>query len=365
MIRNILRFDWILAVATVLLLVLSLSILYPISSSNAGTSADKDHFLRQLIFVGIGLAVFLVFSFSDYRNWKASSSYLFLLGIFGLFLVLILGKTVRGTSGWLNLGIFSVQPVEPFKLVIAVALAKYFSFNIKNIRDWKYVALSFVPVLISLIFILKQPDLGSALVVLGVWLGALVVSGVRKKHLFALLVIFLVISFSSWNFFLKDYQKERVQVLVNPFSDPLGAGYNVIQSTVAVGSGGIWGKGLGHGSQSQLNFLPEKHTDFIFAVVSEELGLGGAVFVLILLSIVMMRLFAIARGSRDNFGKIMVSCFAIMIFIQSVINIGMNVGVVPVAGIPLPLLSYGGSSLLSILIAIGISENVYRRSRST
>ncbi len=303
MIRNFFELDWILIIAVTLLLGLSLAVLYPISSSGGELNKEKDYFFRQLVFVGVGLVVFFLFALSDYRNWKVASSYLFLLGIFSLFLVLLFGKTVRGTSGWLSLGFFNVQPVEPFKIIIVVVIAKYFSRDARGIRGWKSIFLSFVPVLISLFFVLIQPDLGSALIILGVWASLLLISGMEKRQLFILLAGLIIVSLASWNFFLKDYQKERIHVLLNPSADPLGAGYNVIQSTVAVGSGGFWGKGLGHGSQSQLNFLPEKRTDFIFAVVAEELGFGGAMFVLILLVVLLLRLFAIARVSRDNLEK--------------------------------------------------------------
>ena len=189
-------------------------------------------------------------------------------------------------------------------------------------------------------------------------------SGINKKHLFILFSIGLIIALLSWSFFLKGYQKDRITTLFDPSIDPLGAGYNVLQSTVAVGSGGFWGKGLGHGSQSQLNFLPEKHTDFIFAVVAEELGFGGAVFVIVLIVIVFSRLIKIALSSRDNFGKLLVGGTASVIFVHSLINIGMNIGVMPVTGIPLPFLSYGGSSLITLMAATGMAESVYRINRN-
>jgi rod shape determining protein RodA len=358
--RNIFKIDWVLFTSVVLLLGLSLAILFPISYSGENASPDKDHFFRQIIFVGIALVIFWILSFFDYRSLKNYSALLFFLGIFLLLLVLIFGKVIRGTSGWIGFGGFHLQPVEPFKVIIAVALAKYFSVNSRTIKEPRHIFISFVPVLLSIVLILRQPDLGSALVVFAVWFGMLVIAGVKKKYLFILIIICTLVAALSWSYFLKDYQKERVMTLFNPQSDPMGSGYNVIQSTVAVGSGGIWGKGLGHGSQSQLNFLPEKHTDFIFAVVSEELGLGGATFVLALFSVIIFRLIKSAQNSRDNFGKLMASAVAIIVFVQIVINLGMNIGILPVAGIPLPLMSYGGSSLLSMLAALGIAENIYR-----
>lgn len=362
--RNFLKIDWILLSAILLLLGLSLAVLYPISYSGSNLlSADASHFFRQAIFAILGLIVFFFLSFSDYRIFRSISSGLFWVGIFLLFVVLFFGKIIRGTSGWLSFGLFNFQPVEIFKLIIATVLARYFSLNVKTIQEMRHIFISLVPVAFSVMLILIQPDLGSALVIVGAWLGVLLLAGVKKSYLGAIVLAAIVLSIFSWNFLLKNYQKERVMVLINPGSDLHGAGYNVFQSTVAVGSGGLWGKGLGHGSQSQLNFIPEKHTDFIFAVIAEELGFFGVVFVFILLMVIMTRLSTIAKESRDNFGKLLVGVIAIIFFIQIIINIGMNIGVVPVTGIPLPLLSYGGSSLVANLAMLGIAESVWRGSR--
>jgi rod shape determining protein RodA len=190
------------------------------------------------------------------------------------------------------------------------------------------------------------------------WAVMLSVSGISRKNLLVLLLAGLLISYSGW-FVLRPYQKERLVNFVNPYNDPRGSGYNVIQSMVAVGSGGVWGKGLGHGSQSQLNFLPEKHTDFIFAVIAEELGFAGATAVLLLLGILLYRIKEVARMAGDNFGYLLAVGIMIMFFSQILVNIGMNIGVMPVAGVPLPLLSYGGSSLVAVLASIGILESIY------
>lgn len=364
MLKYILRMDWVLLAAALLLLGLSLAVLYPIShSGNNFPGSETSHFFRQAVFAVLGFLLFLFFAFSDYRIFRTMSSALFLAGIFLLAGVLFFGKIVNGTSGWISVGAFNFQPVEIFKFVIAVVLAKYFSLNVKTIREPKHIFISFVPVALSVALIMIQPDLGSALVIVGAWAGILLLAGVRKSFLAGLVMAGILLSILSWNFFLKDYQKERMRVFVSPTSDPRGAGYNVFQSTVAVGSGGLWGKGLGHGSQSQLNFLPEKHTDFIFAVIAEELGFAGVIFVLTLLIVVLMRFFAIARESRDNFGKLLVGVIAVIFFTQIIINIGMNIGVVPVAGIPLPILSYGGSSLVATFAMLGIVQSVWRGSR--
>lgn len=364
MIRSLYKFDWVLFSALILLLVLSLAVLYPISYSGGKEIPDQSHFLKQTIFAVIGLAVFFVFAFFDYRSLKNYSTVLYILGFLLLLLVLLFGKVVRGTTGWLGISGVHLQPVEPFKIIAAILLAKYFSLHSRSIGDYKHILISLAPVVVSIFLVVEQPDFGSAFVIFFLWLSILVMSGVNKKHLLVLLSILLVVALLGWNFFLKGYQKDRITTLFNSSSDPLGAGYNVLQSTVAVGSGGFLGKGLGHGSQSQLDFLPEKHTDFIFAVVAEELGFGGAVFVIVLLAIVLSRLIKIALSSRDNFGKLLVGGTASVIFVHSLINIGMNIGVMPVTGIPLPFLSYGGSSLITLMAAAGMAESVCRISRN-
>jgi len=352
------KLDWLLFTSMILLVMLSLAVLYPISYD--GKNTGQDHFFRQLMYAGIGLIIFFLFSFFDYRGLKSYSVALFLFGFFLLFLVLIFGKVVRGTTGWLGFYGIHIQPAELFKMIIAIALAKYFSVHSRTIHEPKHIFISLVPLAFSLVLILMQPDLGSAIIILAIWISILLVSGVKKKHLLILFVIGLILAFVSWGYLLKDYQKDRIRTVFNPLSDPLGAGYNVIQSTVAVGSGGIWGKGLGHGSQSQLNFLPEKHTDFIFAVIAEEMGLGGALFVLILFAVILSRMISIAQNSSDNFGKLLTSSFVIVIFIQVIINVGMNIGIMPVTGVPLPFLSYGGSSLFTTMVMMGIVQSVYR-----
>jgi rod shape determining protein RodA len=223
---------------------------------------------------------------------------------------------------------------------------------------------STILLLIPLFFILKQPDIGSSVLIVGTWAVMLSVSGVSKKNLFVLFILGIMACSSTW-FVLKNYQKERIINFVNPNNDPRGSGYNVIQAMVAVGSGGLTGKGLGHGSQSHLNFLPEKHTDFIFAVIGEELGFFGAMIVLVLFGVICYRIKEISRTARDNFGYLLGVGILMMIFIQVLVNIGMNIGMMPVTGVPLPFLSYGGSSLVMMLASIGIIQSIYMRRERT
>lgn len=352
------KFDWIVVIAMFFLITLSLIVLFPISLNENSEHIFASHFFKQAVFAAVGVALYLFFLFFDYQFLKKYSTLIFLSGLILLSFVLFAGKTVRGTEGWIRLGNFNLQVVEPFKLAIVIILAKYFSLNSRTISNSTHVLITAVLIGGSVWLVLKQPDLGSALVIIAIWLGMLLVSGVKKRYL-ALIVFFGVLTIVfSWFFLFKNYQKDRITSMLNPMKDPRGSAYNLIQSTVAVGSGGIKGKGLGHGSQSQLNFLPEKHTDFIFAVVAEELGFIGSLFLISILSILVFRLIKIAQNARDNFGKLFVSGIAVIILVQSFINIGMNVGLVPITGIPLPFLSYGGSALITLMIAMGMVGNL-------
>ena len=265
---------------------------------------------------------------------------------------------MRGTTGWIGFSSFNVQPVEIVKLIMVIFLASFLSKKKNELSNLVKIVASIVLVSIPVFLVIKQPDFGSSIIIMGTWIVMLLVSGINKKSIFVLFLIFIVTATGGY-FLLKDYQKERIANFVNPQNDPQGSGYNVIQSMVAVGSGGIFGKGLGHGSQSQLNFLPEKHTDFIFAVLAEELGLLGSGIVLFLFGVILYRLKETARLARDNFGYLIVIGVMAMVLTQVFINIGMNIGLMPVTGVPLPFLSYGGSSLVSVLASLGLVQSVY------
>jgi rod shape determining protein RodA len=217
--------------------------------------------------------------------------------------------------------------------------------------------------LVPFTLVLMQPDLGSALVYLVMWLGLLLFSGIKRVYSLILVVSGILVSWGAWAFALKDYQKNRIISFLNPAADPLGSGYNVIQSKIAVGSGGLFGRGLGHGSQSQLRFLPEQHTDFIFAVLTEELGFLGGFLLLFLFLILFVRMIKAGKFSRDEFGIILAIGAVIIFTFQIFTNVGMNIGILPVTGIPLPLVSYGGSALLIFLMLIGLIESVFVRGR--
>lgn len=356
--RNFLKLDWVLGAAIALLLGVGMLALYSVSFS--GNTLMTDHFYRQLEAAAVGIFLMLAFSFFDYRVLSAYSTKLYFAMLAILFLVLIFGTTVRGTTGWIGIGNFHIQPVEATKIIMIVFLASFLSKKKTKLSETAKIAVSVLLVFIPVFLILRQPDFGSAAVIAGIWGGMLLVSEISKKNILVLFLAIAVVTGGSF-FFLKDYQKERLYNFVNPGNDPLGSGYNVAQSMVAVGSGGVFGKGLGHGPQSQLNFLPEKHTDFIFAAIAEELGLLGSLFVIFLFGVLLYKMKKTARLARDNFGCLLVVGIMIMFFLQIFINIGMNMGINPVAGVPLPLLSYGGSSLIAVLFSLGLVQSVYLR----
>jgi len=356
--RNFLKLDWLVLVCVFLLLAIGMMALYSVSTIDG--KLNLDHFNKQLISIAIGLSALFFFTFYDYRvlNYYGTKLYFGALAI--LLAVLFFGTRVRGTEGWIGFGNLNFQPVELVKLIMIIFLASFLSKKKTELSGFMKMMVSMVLVSIPVFLIFKQPDFGSSAVIIGIWFGMLLVSGITRKNLMILGVLILALIFCG-SFFLKGYQRSRLINFVDPYNDPKGSGYNVIQSTVAVGSGKLWGKGLGQGSQSQLNFLPEKHTDFIFAVIAEELGLVGAGIILLLFGVLLYRMKKTAELARDNFGHLIVVGITLMFFLQIFVNVGMNIGFSPVAGVPLPLLSFGGSSLITVLASVGIIQSVYTR----
>ncbi len=362
MLQVLKKLDWVLIGAILLLIIIGL---LSIASASQARTGVFINFKKQLFFAVIGLILLGTFCFIDYRflrNYSAVVLILYILSIFLLILLLVFGSKVRGAVSWFQfkspIGELGFEPVEIMKFVLIVILAKYFSNRHIDFGLIRHIFISGFYVLIPVVLVLLQPDLGSAALLLIIWVGIMLVSGIRARHLLALFLIFAVISGFSWKFFLKDYQRARILTFFEPQRDPLGQGYNILQSIIAIGSGGFWGKGLGHGSQSQLNFLPEQHTDFIWATIAEEWGFFGVAFVLVLWGIIFWRLFIIAIGATTNFARLFVFGFMLLLLAHISINIGMNMGFLPVIGIPLPLLSYGGSSLVATLLAFGIVQNI-------
>ncbi len=345
-------------------MLLAIGMLSIASTSQARTGAFVI-FKKQLVFAIIGLALLFSFSLIDYRflrNYSAVVLTLYAVSIILLILLFIFGSRIRGSVSWFRFGSpagrLGFEPVEITKFALIALLSKYFSSRHIDFGLIRHIFISGFYVFIPTLLVLLQPDLGSAVLLIVIWVGMMLISGIRMRHLLIILMIFSILAGLGWRFFLKDYQRARVLTFLTPAKDPLGQGYNVLQSIIAIGSGELWGKGLGHGSQSQLNFLPEQHTDFIFATIAEEWGFFGISSVLILWGIVFWRLFITAMGATTNFARLFIFGFMILLLTQVSINIGMNMGFFPVTGIPLPLLSYGGSNLITTLATFGIIQNI-------
>lgn len=359
-IKNAKGFDWPILFLTSILVFFGLAIIYSIGVNNTDPSTEK--FQKQLIFCVIGYVILLCITFVDYRIWR---NFMWLVYCFGGLLligVLIFGITIRGTTGWINLGFAVFQPVEIAKVTLIISLATWFDHYKEKLDKFRYIAYSGIFTGIYVLLVLLQPDLGSALVFVGMWL--LLIMVVKIKWWYKALIIGagIVLALVGW-FMLKDYQQDRILVFINPSADPLGQGYNVTQSIIAVGSGQLTGRGLGLGPQSQLNFLPEEETDFIYSVIAEELGLLGAGIVVICFGLLFFRIWYQSRKVNDNYGIYLLLLIIFQFFIQAFINIGMNIGIMPVTGIPLPFISSGGSSLISGLILIGLIEGVLVRQK--
>lgn len=352
-------FDLFMFSSSTLLLVLGLLMIY-----STTLSSPSNLMPRQLIYGLISLVVFFVLAFFDYRNLKKATWWMYIVIILSLAAVWFLGRTVKGSTRWIDLGFLRLQPAEFAKLVMVVIMAKFLDQSGEKLKSFRYVILSGIYVAIPTVLILIEPDLGSALVIFFTWFALLLVSRMQKKHLLILLTLLIIGGVAGWLFVLQPYQKDRVYTFLNPTYDPRGTGYNVLQSIIAVGSGGIWGRGVGRGFQSQLKFLPERQTDFIFASTAEELGLLGSVFILTMFGVILYRLIKTAVRSRDNFGMYLSLGIFFMLLVQVLINIGMNLGILPVTGIPLPLMSYGGSSLITTWAALGLAQSVVARQKA-
>jgi len=325
-----------------------------------------EFFNKQIIWALISFAVFFIFSFIDFRFLKRTNVLVFLFILFSLMLLtlFILGNVARGAQSWFDFGGFSFQPADMMKLVLILILAKYFSRRHVEIRSIKHIFISGFYALVPFILVLLQPDFGSAMIIFFIWLGMVLVSGISKQHLLLVFFAGAVIFASLWIFLFAPYQKARIASFVNPLTDIQGSGYNAFQSTVAVGSGQILGKGLGFGTQSRLKFLPEYQTDFVFAAFTEEWGFVGAILVLVLYGLVIWRILYSASLGTSNFEILFGMGVAILLMSHVVVNIGMNLGLLPVTGIPLPFMSYGGSHLLTEFMALGILMSMRKYARS-
>lgn len=355
--KNIDRFLFILSI---ILVIFGLISIY-------STSFGSDKFInfeKQVIFsvAGVLLMVGAIF-IADYRVLKNYSGLLYLFAVLVLFFTVIFSEKTRGVYSWINVGALNFQPAEFVKIILVIILAKYFSTQ--NASDFKHVAISGIYAGILIALIAKQPDFGMAAIFLIIWVSMIIAGGIKIKYLVLVLAILAGIGILSWNFVLKDYQKARITTFLDPSKDPLGRGYNIIQSKIAIGSGGISGKGFGHGTQSQLNFLPEKYSDFIFAALAEESGFLGVLLLFFLFGCVFRQIFFTIKRINDSFGKLLIFGFGVMIFCNFFINIAANLSLLPVTGVPLPFISYGGSSLIATLLSLGLIQNIIIRNKET
>ncbi len=353
LLRKLKKFDWVFIGAMLLLLGLGLLAVFSATSDVSLTLFHKQSFA-----VFLGLVLFIFFSSIDYRLFKKMSPAIFVFLLAILISVLIFGNRIKGALSWFRFGSFGFQPVEFVKIAMIIVLAKFFTKNFRRLKNFRFILVSLVIVAIPAFLVIIQPDIGSAFVIVCIWIGMILVAGIRKRHVAILLIVAISVGLCGWKFGLKDYQRSRITSFVNPYEDPQGEGYNAIQSVIAVGSGGLWGKGIGNGSQGQLNFLPERHTDFIFANIAEEMGLVGVAFLVALYTILLLRIIKVAFEANDNFAKFLVIGVALMIFVHVLENVGMNIGIMPITGIPLPLISFGGSSMIVTLSSLGIVQSV-------
>lgn len=321
---------------------------------------------RQLVWVGVGIVVFCVAAVSDLHIIRRTSIVVaaYALALVLLVALLVLAHPVLGAKAWFDLGAFSFQPADFAKLALIAFLAKYFSRRHQEIKHIRHLVLSGVYAAIIIFPILLQPDLGTAVILSFVWFGMVLVSGISKKHLAVVAVLGIVGVTGLWFFGLHDYQRTRIVAFLNPAADIRGAGYNAYQAVVATGSGELFGKGIGYGTQSKLRFLPEYETDFIFAAFAEEWGFVGVVLVLLLYALLLANLLAIARRSARNFDAFFTIGVALLFFAHVFIHAGINLGLLPVTGTTIPFMSYGGSHIVMEFAALGIVASLARHGRA-
>ncbi|MBP7250636.1 MAG: rod shape-determining protein RodA [Aliarcobacter sp.] len=350
--------DWVIFFCFFTLMIFGLVTMAPFDS-------DNSIFWRQLLLIGISVFFFFIFSFMDMRFLKNSylviTLYIFLISF--LSFIFVFGHIAKGGARWFNLGSFFFGPSEPMKLVLIILFAKFFSKRHLDIANIKNIIISLIYMLIPTMLVMLQPDLSTGIILTMIWFGMILVSGLSKKHMAVFFITGFVLAVLGWNFFLHDYQKNRVLNFINPGNDIRGSGWNAYQSIVAVGSGGIFGKGVGYGTQSRLGFLPEHETDFIFASFLEEWGMFGGILVFILFLIIIFNLSQKSLKANSNFEALFMIGVSVWLIVQTSMNIGMNIGLVPVTGVPLPFMSHGGSHLIFESIALGMCVGMSRYGR--
>lgn len=351
--------DWVLVGSVVPLFLAGLVTM-------TGFGSGPGFFAKQLLWIGIGIAAMFLVARLDVRFLRESRYVVlgYVASLVLLMLVLVFGSKIKGSQSWFNFGSFSFQPTDIVTLFVILMCAKYFSRRHIEIARIRHVIVSALYALIPIGLIMLQPDFGSAMVVIILWLGMAIIAGIKKRHLALIGAIAIGVIAIAWLFLFKPYQKARIRTFVNPTSDIRGSGYNAYQSVIAVGSGGVLGKGVGYGTQSRLNFLPEYETDFVFAAFSEEWGLIGSLLLLAAFCVLLWRIIRHAMRGATNFETLVCVGIAILFSVHAIINIGMNIGLLPVTGLPLPFMSYGGSHIFSECVSLGIVLSMARYERA-
>ncbi len=363
--RGTAPFDYILLTASVALVGYGLLLIYSGTlTQTGGTGAVLTGPVgRQLLFAGAGLVVCLFVARADYRFLAQGSTGLYIGLIAALIFVLTIGTQIYGSRRWIDIGGTQIQPSEIGKLIVILILAKYLSDKGESIRDLRVFLTSLMIAGLPALLVFAEPDLGSAAIFLLIWLGMVAMAGANFRHVLGTIGMVMAAAPFALIAVVTDYQRERVSLFLDPARDSLGSGFNIQQAEISVGSGGLFGKGLTHGSQTQLDYLRTQTTDYIFSVLGEELGFIGAMILFALFILVLMRGLRAASISRDGFGQLVAVGIVIFILFQAFINIGVNIRLFPVTGIPLPFISQGGSSLITVFIAIGLLESVIVRHR--
>ena len=357
MVNYLKRIDWILVISVLLLVGIGIVSITSISLAKG----DFLNLKKQVIFIIAGFFIFIAFGFFDWRGFKDNPYFVLVLYLIcnlllvGLF---FFASEIRGVKSWYRVGSFSFDPIGITTIILIIILAKFFSKRHVEMYKLRHIILSGFYMFVPFILIAAQPDLGSALILLAIWVGVLIVSAIKLKHFAFLILIGIVIFSLSWLLFLKDYQKKRIVSFLQPEQEVLGINWSQAQSKIAIGSGGLFGQGFGSGSQTQRGFLSEPYTDFIFAAFSEEFGLLGVFILFSLFSVLFWRIMRIAFLATSNFPRIFAAGLAVFIFSQMLVHVGMNLGIFPVIGLPLPLVSYGGSNLIAIFAGLGILQSI-------
>jgi rod shape determining protein RodA len=326
---------------------------------------ESGFFDKQIVWIGLGFLIYFFVSMLDVRFLRRTSSIVMLYvgAIAILVLVFFVAEPIQGAKSWFILGPLAFQPSDPIKLVVIALLAKYFSRRHVEIANFKHIFLSGIYVGVIFFLILIQPDFGTAIIIFCTWLLMVLVSGISKKHLFAVFGVGVLAVMSMWVFVFEDYQRDRIVTFLHPRTDIQGAGYNAYQSQIAVGSGQVFGKGVGYGTQSKLQFLPEYETDFIFAAFAEEWGFFGVLLLLVLYAIIIFRIISFAWRAPTNFESFFMMGVASLFISHVVIHAGMNLGLLPVTGTTIPFMSYGGSHLMTEFFALGLIASMRKHSR--